>query len=489
MSLAWPSRDGQFLISRASAGVPAGATRHRVGSLAVDVFGALPVVPLRDGSERLVGLLLGTPIDLEVGTLPAALTTQSRLTHESVGDFVEREVYRLAGSFIFVLEAEGCRRIYLDADGSKSLVYDPVEARAGATAMTLMDEQEYRDRLRLDLHRRLGVDQAGWFPAGLTAHQGICRLTCNHYLDLDSWTAHRHWPRAAIQEADDPAPAFDAMLGRIRRTVEVLRGAGDVHVALTAGTDSRFILSGLRPDAPDVQFVTVAAPAGALDVAGARTLSDRFGLRHQVLPYRRATRAEADAWQIRAGHCITGANMFMHPSVRPLAESFFVGGLGGEIGRGFLWLTAGPDTPIDARAIVDRLKFPREAELIEAVDAWLAPIAHLDTLLKLDLAYLELRMSSWGFADAYANPVRGELHPMISRANYAAMLAVPWQKRRDGTVFRDAIARAWPELLELPINRYGDWRDAAKRIADVMSNPRRAARKIRQIVMTRGQAA
>jgi hypothetical protein len=69
------------------------------------------------------------------------------------------------------------------------------------------------------------------------------------------------------------------------------------------------------------------------------------------------------------------------------------------------------------------------------------------------------------------------------------MLAVPWQLRRDGTVFRDAIARAWPNLLELPINRYGDWRDAAKRIVDVVSNPRRAARKFRQIVMTRGEAA
>ena len=485
----WPSRNGQFLISSAQAEAPAEATRHELASLAIDVFGELPVIPVRDGSGRLIGALLGTPIDLDARTLPQTLSIKSLLTRHNVDDVVEREIYDLAGSFVFVLDAEGTRRVYLDADGSKSLVYDPAGRRAGATAMTLLDEQDYCSRLRTDLHRRLGVDQAGWFPAGLTAHEGIFRLTCNHYLDLDSWTTRRHWPRAAIQPVDDPAPLFDAMLERIGRNVDVLRAAGDMHVALTAGTNSRFVLSALRARARQAQFVTVAAPAGALDVSGARALAGRFGLQHQVLPYRRATRAEAEAWQIRAGHCITGSNMFMHPSVRPLAGHYFLGGLGGEIGRGFLWLTASPDMPIDARNIVDRLKLPREPELIEAVAAWLAPIEHFDTLLKLDLAYLELRMSSWAFADAYANPVRGELHPMISRANFEAMLSVPWRMRRDNAVFREAIARAWPELLDLPINRYGDWRDAAKRVSDVVSNPRRAARKLKQIILTRRQAA
>lgn len=484
----WPSRDGQFLISSTATAVPDGATRHPLTSVAIDVFGEFRVIPVHDTSERQIGALLGTPIDLEARVLPDALSIRSFLTHDNVDDVIEREIYRLAGSFIFVLDAEGLRRVYLDANGTKSLVYDPATQRAGATAMTLLDEPDYNARLRMDLHRRLGVDQEGWFPAGLTAHEGIHRLTCNHYLDLDSWTAHRHWPLAAPQAVDDPGPLFDALLKRMRRAVDVLREAGKVDVALTAGTDSRFVVSALSGLTRDLQFVTVAARGAALDVAGARALANRVGLRHQVLPYRRASRAEAEAWQIRAGHCITGSNMFLHPSVTPLAGHYFLGGVSGEVGRGFLWLTATPDTPIDARGIVDRLKLPREPELIEAVAAWLAPIAHYDTLLKLDLAYLELRMCSWGFVDAYANPVRGELQPIISRANFDAMLSAPWQMRRDSKVFRDAIRRAWPELMDVPINRYGDWRDAAKRLIDVVSSPRRAARKLRQIVLTR-QAA
>ena len=175
----------------------------------------------------------------------------------------------------------------------------------------------------------------------------------------------------------------------------------------------------------------------------------------------------------------------MHPSVMSLLGHYFVGGLGGEVGRGFLWLGAGPETSIDARDIVVRLKLSLEPEVIEAVERWLAPIAHFDTLLKLDLAYLELRMASWAFADAYANPIQTEVHPLISRANFTAMLSVPPELRRDGIALRQAMARAWPELLAVPINRYGDWRDAAKRVTDTVSNPRRAFRKLAQMALLR----
>ena len=52
---------------------------------------------------------------------------------------------------------------------------------------------------------------------------------------------------------------------------------------------------------------------------------------------------EAELWRLRTGHCLGGTNVWMHPSVRPLDGRCFVGGLGGEIGRGFLWLNAQPD--------------------------------------------------------------------------------------------------------------------------------------------------
>ena len=483
MTAAWPSRNGQFLVIRREEPIASGAVRHVLSRHAIDTFGGLSITAVHERTGRIVGAILGNAIDLDRGLLSVATQVNDNIDNNTADSWVERNIYSLTGSFIFVLDIPHCSRIYLDADGTKSLVYDRSRKVAGATAMTLLDPHEYSNRLQTELHRKLGVSQAGWFPAGLTAHKGIYRLTCNHYLDLDSWAEHRHWPSEPIAMSTDPMTTFDDVLVRIRRTVEVLQRSGTVKIALTAGTDSRFVLSALRPIASAVQAVTVAAPSGGLDVHTARHLARELNLRHEVLPYRIATQAQTLGWQVRAGHCISGANMTMHPSVYPLRGSYFLGGLGGEVGRGFLWLGADDQTPIDASGITARLKLPREPQVVQAVARWLEPIDSFDTLLKLDLAYLELRMSSWAFSDSYANPVETELHPMISRANFAAMLSIPPEMRRDGRVFRDAISRSWPELLSIPINRYGNWRDFTKRIKDVAADPRRAARKLRQIAL------
>lgn len=42
------------------------------------------------------------------------------------------------------------------------------------------------------------------------------------------------------------------------------------------------------------------------------------------------------------------------------------------------------------------------------------------------------------------------------------------------------IELAWPELLALPINKYGDYRDLGRPLARVMRNPRLIVRKLRK---------
>ena len=72
---------------------------------------------------------------------------------------------------------------------------------------------------------------------------------------------------------------------------------------------------------------------------------------------------------------------------------------------------------------------------------------------------MELRMSCWGFADLYALPKQLEIHPLISRRIYSAMLSLPAHMRRNNGMTLLCIKREWPEVLTLPINRYGDLRD------------------------------
>jgi len=130
-----------------------------------------------------------------------------------IAGFVERNIFKHSGSWFFVLDCEAGRRLYLDADGTLSAVWDPATGVAAATAAMLLDDRAYADRFETSLYRHLDVVGDGWFPAGLTAHRGIKRLLVNHYLDLDTATAHRHWPVQDIVPTDDPSAACLSIAG------------------------------------------------------------------------------------------------------------------------------------------------------------------------------------------------------------------------------------------------------------------------------------
>ena len=475
--------DGQFVISTVAKPCPRGWQQRQLGALVLNLAPTTNAVPVLDAENRSIGLLIGMPIDLDRNSIvDGQYRLDCRLDDvRNLDDFVEKNIYRLTGSFLFILSALGSRRIYLDADGTLSVVYDQEARVAGATASVLLDTDEYQRRFRAELYKTLDVEDAGWFTAGLTAHEGITRLLCNHY-----------W----IRQLDDKTPLASRADRDIQRSSVGLRENLRSHFSNDAdpcarrkhqcgancSDDSRLLLACSRQLLANLTFVTVAAPTADMDVACAKRLARQFGLRHDVLPYREATVAEADLWRFRAGHCVGGNNVKMHPSVEPLEGQYFIGGLGGEVGRGFLWLNAKQDTAIDAKGLVARLKLARTAEVVEAVDAWLAPLAHFDTFLILDLAYLELRMSTWGFCNSYVKPRHHEIHPIISRANYVDMLSLPPELRRKGDIYFQAIEARWKEISKVPINKYGNYKDILRPAKEAIRNPKRASRKVMQIV-------
>ena len=47
-------------------------------------------------------------------------------------------------------------------------------------------------------------------------------------------------------------------------------------------------------------------------------------------------------------------------------------------------------------------------------------------------------------------------------------------------MLRTCIASRWPELLEVPIGRYGDWRDTVSLARRALREPRLIAKKLRK---------
>ena len=129
-----------------------------------------------------------------------------------------------------------------------------------------------------------------------------------------------------------------------------------------------------------------------------------------------------------------------------------------------------------------RFGLPIHARVIEATDAWFQGVRGFNGLTQLDLAYLELRMSAWAFAQAYAqDAIVDHVHPMITRESFRLMLELGPEAKRQNAFILDGIRALWPTLLELPINRYGDLRDLLG-FVHRFRDAKRVLRKLRKMV-------
>ncbi len=476
---------GEFAIST-DTHRPAGATdHHQIGPINISTFAGVSVTRLIDEHGDDIGAFIGDVIDYrshqvagDVVELPTANTSSAPDRLHQVENFV----FSHGGRWVFVYAENGRNLLFLDANGCNSVVFDPVLKRAASSTGLLLEDDEYVKRFDDELYAALGIDQnERWFPSGLTAHHGVHRLLCNHLLDLDNWTTERHWPRHDIEWSSDVEGTALRIAGIVRDTVETVSAQSRTAVSLTAGNETRFILASLREIADELQFVTVGAPGARLDVHHAQSLASRFELHHQVLPYREASAEEVLHWQYQASHSVGGNNMISHPSIRPVSSyGHLVGGLGGETGRGFFWRPGDDEgTKLDAQSLTVRFGMPVHPRVVEATDQWLDSTSGFNTLVQLDLAYVELRMSAWAFPQSYAqNAIVPQLYPMICRESFELMLQLAPDAKRNNRFIVDGISTLWPELLDLPINKYGDARDwvaLANRVT-----PSRVARKLRR---------
>lgn len=481
------SYTGQFAVAPKGAPLVEGAQRICLKSVDLDVFPGIEILAVHERSGNQIGVLLGVAVDLDTGmVLREKVSIDADFSVESdIDTLIERHIYALGGSFVFVLDTGVQSRVYLDANGTLSLVYDPERRIAAATTGLLLSDEEYTTRFTSELYRAFDVDRDGWFTGGMTAHRGIRRLLCNHYLDLHTGQPSRHWPVAEIEETNSPSEAIDKINSIVQQTTAALLRSGPVSVALTAGNETRALLANYKNVLSDLTFVTLDSPGYKLDLVRARELARKFGLKHELLKYRRATKTQVENWKYRSSHGITGNNMTGHPSIAPLAGNYFIGGLGGEVGRGFLWLNADDETQLDAQGIADRLKLPRHPLILKEIEEWMAALPPYNTLFKLDLAYIELRMSCWAFAQSYASPDVIKIYPLISRGSYEAMLSLPADVRRNNGMIKLCIEQSWPDTLVFPINRYGDYRDRLEFIEKAVRRPYRAWKKLRQLAKAR----
>jgi len=472
---------GQFVISLAQLDILPDFEMYIINNIFIK--SDIPLIPVYTRDSILIGALLGYPISL----------TQRKIINKKIildnfvgvgeitNEALEDEIFSLRGRFVFIYSTEKYKRIYLDSDGTLPVVFDSNKKIIASSTGLILNDSEYLERFRRKLFNKVNVLHDGWFPSGLTAHKGVHRLLCNHYLDLVSWNTRRHWPKVDFTQNMSSDVAAGIITNEVRDTVSIITKAAPTVCSLTAGNETRLLLACSKDILKQLDFFTVNTPDTKLDVEVSKKLASKFGVNHKLLDLSFATADEQISWLYKASHTVGGSNLTTHPTVYPLSKyTYSIGGLGGEVGRAFFWRNSDNlDMELTAGNIISRFGMPYDEDIYNATVKWFKTVEQFCPYTQLDLAYLELRMSAWGFAAAYTQNNTIQFHPLISRNIYSVMLNINPSEKKKNIFIRDGVRRQWPDLLEFPINKYGDYRDVIHILQKIFT-PSMLKRKLRK---------
>jgi hypothetical protein len=460
----------QFVVSR-SAPLPDGWESDTIGSWRLAHHPTLPVISIVDDAGGRLGWLLGYPIT-PGGRLLVDASSVSVGPDADPLTFVDD----LGGRFLAVFVGVAAPAIYPDATGSYSSVFCPSVETAASTPGLIPYEDDTLDRGELidDLGIPLTTTR---LPFGLTSRHGVDRLLPNHHLDLRRWEAVRHGPTWRQRGSVSVEESADRVAAITRRNMAAVMDRYPCYLPLTAGNDSRMLLSCARDRIDELALYTLEIPdiGGATDAYVATRIARRLGLPHQRVSMLRATPADLRRWVHRTG-CAVGEPRGLNATTtfRSLDRGRVrLNAQLGNFSRRAHWLpTDREDTPITAERLalhglgltrgVDAPSALTAAErraassptVLERAERWKQSARAPDSLALLDLEYLDTTHGSWAgvwpFAE-YFGPAF-TIFPMNHREIAELIMSLPERTRIDGTFMRDIIQRQWPELLEWPVN-------------------------------------
>ncbi len=395
---------------------------------------------------------------------------------DGFGAFERTVLDGLHGSYVILTCPPLGQRLYQDAGGSIPVVFCPESRRLGSSAAMFMDDEEYAARFDTRLHRAnvAGDISGSWITGTLTAHSGVFRLLPNFFLDLETWQARRFWPKVE-------GFRLDMSLGRAINTIApALAGFSEaaaremrIGITMTAGFDSRVLIAASRNVADRVEYFTFGAPGAGVDQVMAVKISADLGLRHRFVPVIRASGDEKRHWDRLVGDVVRESTRDFFPTLRDLPYDAIFTGMYGETGRIRLYRQDAStinSAPATAEFVLSRLTLPKDPQVVRNIEEWLAPIAGLPRSAVLDLAFNELRFGSWAMGQGpVQKAMKPALMPMAQRVIQDAFMRMEPTEQGPTALFEAVARRLWPETMDFPVNRYGDWRDALGRFAKFTS--------------------
>ena len=441
----------QWLIAPALPDEAVAGKRDAFAGWQIAAAQAVPVLRLCDAEGTEQGRLIGWVID------GAAFHRADATLRLAPGETPEHRFARLAGRFVMLWrDAAGGLRLREDPSGGLPAIHAP-ELRAVGSTVTALDQL---GALPVDPEIEAIFDfpaRRGFLPFGLTPRRGAYRLMPSHELSLADFTTARIWPEAAPARLPPEAVAapLDEAAALLRANMAALLGQGETVLYLSGGYDSRLILAAARGMTGALRAETLGA-SNTLDAHLASRLAAQAGIAHRCVAVALDEGEAVAPWLRRAGRMVNDHVSTMghtaaaiNPGTQPLS------GTGADIVKGTPFkVTDAAAEPPDTTKLLHALYLPDHPVLRREAKAWLDGLGAVDMVGALDLARMEQRHGGWAGAAIYGHPVpRPSMQPFSGRRLYEIAMAMPLEYRLRNGFYDDLMARLWPELGQLPVNR------------------------------------
>lgn len=384
---------------------------------------------------------------------------------DSVIDYLQNA----AGRFVLVLKTDEDVLVFHDPCGLRSMYYTRYQNKVFIGSQPNLFKAvmplEKGDRFNLyaqSLHVRKTVEH--WIPSGCSLFESVYHLVPNHYLRLSTLEQVRYWPHAKLvrRPCDDVAAEASELL---KKLMLAAHHRFDLALSLTAGWDSRMLLSASRDFVNDIDLFTLKyrdlTPASN-DIKIPRELLRSLGLHHQVIDCHTSTPPDfLDIYQrnVPFAHDDWGAIAYgMMAGNYPQSKVCIKGNCAGIVKCPYY--PYGSHRPITSpNQIINIVKGWHKLPFIcEQITDWYektAPVAQQNNIDILDLFDWEHRMGSWQHQGQLEWDLVQEVYtPFNHRGLLELMLSAPTRFRSEPNyiLYQKMFKLLWPEVMAQPLN-------------------------------------
>lgn len=389
---------------------------------------------------------------------------------------VSQEV--LSGRYIIIVSKNDETLLFNDACGLRQAYYyinreSQIWCSSQPNLLSELIELEPDDFIVENFAKKVFIKQKEYFwPGSLSEYSGLKKLLPNHFLDLNNGEVLRFFPRKPIVEISLQDGVSKASI-LLRKIMQSAIARFPIAMPLTAGFDSRTILSACKGFKEEIFYYTLLYPPNKLkspDIVIPKRILAGLGLNHSIIDCTEPMKewfADIYKKNVSYAHSYWGDIAFGMYGKYP-EDKVCIKGNCSEVAR-CGYVRTNPDLRVyyeekdynkkeNIIISLSNLFWDKSSIAVKVINEWLKDVKNIESDFNfhlLDLFLWEHDMGNWqAMSQLEWDIVQESFTPFNNRALLSILLSVNYKYRiePDYKLYREIINNLWPELLKNPIN-------------------------------------